>query len=58
MSYVKELENALRELVDKLDAVEDEIKGLTTLAWAHGHRYKGPSYGKALEHAKEVLKNK
>lgn len=58
MSYVKELENALQELVDKLDAVEGEIKGLTTLAWVHGHRYSGPNYGDALQHAKEVLKNK
>ena len=58
MSYVKKLENVLQELVDKLDAVEGAITSLTTLAWVHGHRYKGPSYGKALEHAKEVLKNK
>ena len=58
MSYVKKLENALQELVDKLDAVEGAIKSLTTLAWVHGHRYTGPNYGEALEHAKKVLKNK
>lgn len=53
---ITELENALQELVNKLDAVDDEIKSLSMLAWVHGHRYSGPNYGEALKHAKEILK--
>ena len=52
---VIELENALQALVNKLDLVSIEITQLTVLAWVHGNRYTGPTYGKELEHAKEVL---
>ncbi len=49
------LETALRNLVDKLDAVAPEISKLSTLAWAHGNRYTGPNYGEELKVARKVL---
>ena len=52
---IAELEGALRNLVDKLDAVAGEITNLTMLAHIHGHRYTGPTYEEELCHARKVL---
>ena len=52
---IAELEETLRNLIDKLDAVAPEISKLSTLAWAHGNRYTGPNYGEELKVARKVL---
>lgn len=52
---IRVLEEALQDLVDKLDAVEPIVAAWAMLAHVHGQRYKGPNYGEELSHAKEVL---
>jgi len=54
----KELEAALKNLVDKLTEVENnsEYKGIWTVAYVHGIQYAGPSYAEELSAARLVLK--
>jgi len=52
---IQALEEALRNLADKLDAAQPEIEKVTMLAWAHGNRYDGPNYREELRRAKEAL---
>ena len=53
---IQTLEEALRNLIDKLDAVEPTLQGWAVLAHIHGQRYDGPTYENELRCARELLK--
>lgn len=52
---IADLEDALRNLVDKLDAVQPTVEAWAVLAHVHGQRYDGPNYAVELQSARELL---
>ena len=52
---IAELEKALRNLVDKLDAIDKVVTGVFVMAAIHGCEYSGPNYGEELKVARKVL---
>jgi hypothetical protein len=53
------IEKALRDLVEKLDLIENDPQYLAVWesAFIHGAPYTGPSYVEELEAAKKVLED-
>ena len=52
---IANLEGVLRNLVDKLDAIDKVVTGVFVMAAIHGCEYSGPNYGEELKAARKVL---
>ena len=55
---LRDVKDALKNLVDKLDLIEknDEYQGVWGLYHVHGGNYKGPTYEQEIKKARALLK--
>jgi hypothetical protein len=54
---LKAAQDALKNLVNKLNAVSQQLNYALAVADSHGHKYEGESFGPELQEAEEVLRD-